>query len=68
MYRGWLIRSEINRLKAQRWTKHLQITDQQLKCCVSEVQSQDLEDLHILEILLMAAKHEGVLGRRRLLS
>ena len=59
MSRRWEIRSEINRLKVQRWTKHLHITDQQLECCASEVQSQDLEDMHILEILLLAAKHEG---------
>lgn len=57
--RRWEIRTEINRLKVQRWTKHLHITEQQLECCASEVQSQDLEDLHILEILLLAAKHEG---------
>ena len=31
----------------------------ELECCASEVQSQDLEDMHILEILLLAAKHEG---------
>ena len=37
----------------------MHVTDQQLECCASEVQSQDLEDLHILEILLLAAKHEG---------
>ena len=48
--RRWEIRGEINRLNVQRWTKHLHITDQQLECCASEVQSQDLEDLHILEI------------------
>ena len=59
MSRRWEIRSEIKRLKVQRWTKHLHITDQQLECCASEVQSQDLEDMHILEILLLAAKHEG---------
>ena len=57
--RRWEVRTEINRLKVERWAKHLHITDQQLECCFSEVQSQDLEDLHLLEILLLAAKHEG---------
>ncbi len=57
--RRWEISNKIDRLKMQRWAKHLHITDQQLECCASEVQSQDLEDLHILEILLLAAKHEG---------
>ena len=50
MSRRWEIRTEINRLKVQRWTKHLHITDQQLECCASEDQAQDLEDLHILEM------------------
>ena len=57
--RHWEVSTEIDRLKVQRWAKHLHITDQQLECCASKVQSQDLEDLHILEILLLAAKHEG---------
>lgn len=52
-------RHAINRLKSEGWASKLGITDQQLQCCASESLSQDLEDLRILEILLLAAQAQG---------
>jgi len=53
------VRGELARLERRGWVTRLQITQAQLECAASQVQSQNLEDLRILEMLLLAARHEG---------
>ena len=53
------VRGELARLERRGWVTRLQITQSQLECAASQVQSQNLEDLRILEMLLLAARHEG---------
>jgi len=53
------VRGELARLERRGWVTRLQITQAQLECAASQVQSQNLEDLRILEMLLLAARHQG---------
>ncbi len=53
------VRGELVRLRHRGWVRRLQIPEAQLECAEREVQSQGLEDLRILEILLLAARLDG---------
>jgi len=53
------VRRELGRLWDRGWIQKLWISNDELACVARETQSQHLEDLRILEMLLLAARHEG---------